>query len=351
MKARIPSILLKRIFRLFSIFIACILCAFSYHHIHKRPFSLQSLPDTQGWKTFHIYAGPEKMRSEGSFKSHSQVQQDKVIHTMFPWSGYFIDLAANDWKYLSNTYSLERYGGWNGLCIEPNSIYWEGYLNRRCMMVSAVISNSNDDLIQFATGNEAFGGIIDTDSAKVRPKEKFKKRNEVKKFYTVNISNIFEKFAVPSTIQYISLDVEGAEERIIESFPWIAYTVLAFTIERPSKKVLEILEDENFVEIGVLGHFGDTMYLNKKVPAFQEVLKKGQIEITKIEKKINEVSKEDIYPVRNMRTSRAQGVRCPYYMGDSCQKPLLHYDANYEIVMERFGNTPEGQRLLQEKKR
>ena len=126
---------------------------------------------------------------------------------------------------------------------------------------------------------------------------------------------------------------------------------MAFTIERPSKKVLEILEDENFVEIGVLGHFGDTMYLNKKVPAFQEVLKKGQIEITKIEKKINEVSKEDIYPVRNMRTSRAQGVRCPYYMGDSCQKPLLHYDANYEIVMERFGNTPEGQRLLQEKKR
>ena len=137
MKARIPSILLKRIFGLFSIFIACILCAFSYHHIHKRPFSLQSLPDTQGWKTFHIYAGPEKMRSEGSFKSHSQVQQDKVIHTMFPWSGYFIDLAANDWKYLSNTYSLERYGGWNGLCIEPNSIYWEGYLNRRCMQVRA----------------------------------------------------------------------------------------------------------------------------------------------------------------------------------------------------------------------
>ena len=138
----------------------------------------------------------------------------------------------------------------------------------RCVQVSAVISNSNDDLIQFATGNEAFGGIIDTDSAKVRPKEKFKKRNEVKKFYTVNISNIFEKFAVPSTIQYISLDVEGAEERIIESFPWDAHTVLAFTIERPSKKVLEILEDENFIEVGVLGHFGDTMYLNKKAPDF-----------------------------------------------------------------------------------
>ena len=320
--------------------IACILYAV-FLHIHKGRLEASTVivSDTQGWKTFYIYAGPEKIHSISSFKSHSQVQQDTVIHTMFPQSGYFVDLAANDWQKLSNTYSLERYGGWNGLCIEPNSIYWEGYLNRRCTMVSAVISNSNDDLIQFAIGEGVFGGIIapDMDNAKKRAKEKFRIRNEVKKFYTVNISNIFEKFAVPSTIQYISLDVEGAEERIVESFPFGMYTVLAFTIERPSKKVLEILEYENFVEVGVLGHFGDTMYLNKKVPDFQEVLKKGQIEITKIEKKINEVRKEDISPVRNMRTSRAQGARCPYYMGDACQKPLLHYDANYEIVMERLG--------------
>ena len=288
----------------------------------------------QGWKTLHMYVGPEITCSIDSFESFSQVNQDTVIHTMFPSRGYFIDLAANDWQHLSNTYSLERYSGWDGLCIEPNSLYWEGYLKRRCTMAAAVISNSKDELIHFSLGNGAFGGIVapGADNSKVDV------RNAgVKQFYTVNTYETFKKFSVPATIQYISLDVEGAEESIIESFPFDTYTVLAFTIERPSKKVLEILELQNFVEVGILGNFGDTMYLNKRTPKFIEVLKKGQIQITKIEKKIVEVTEEDIFPVRNVRKSRAQGVRCPYHKLDHCHKTLLHYTATYETVLKRLG--------------
>tara|TARA_Y100001954_G_scaffold215245_1_gene245355 strand:+ start:400 stop:522 length:123 start_codon:yes stop_codon:yes gene_type:complete len=39
---------------------------------------------------------------------------------MAPRSGYFIDLAANDWQKDSNAYALETFDGWNGLCVEPN---------------------------------------------------------------------------------------------------------------------------------------------------------------------------------------------------------------------------------------
>ena len=79
------------------------------------------------------------------------------------------------------------------------------------------------------------------------------------------------------------------------------------------------------------------MYLNKRTPKFIEVLKKGQIQITKIEKKIVEVTEEDIFPVRNVRKSRAQGVRCPYHKLDHCHKTLLHYTATYETVLKRLG--------------
>ena len=40
--------------------------------------------------------------------------------------GYFIDLAANDWQKDSNTYALEAFDDWNGLCVEPNDVYWSG---------------------------------------------------------------------------------------------------------------------------------------------------------------------------------------------------------------------------------
>ena len=42
-----------------------------------------------------MYVGPEITCSIDSFESFSQVNQDTVIHTMFPSRGYFIDLAAN----------------------------------------------------------------------------------------------------------------------------------------------------------------------------------------------------------------------------------------------------------------
>ena len=38
---------------------------------------------------------------------------------MFPDGGhFFIDLAANDWRRIPNSYSLETYDGWSGICIE-----------------------------------------------------------------------------------------------------------------------------------------------------------------------------------------------------------------------------------------
>ena len=42
---------------------------------------------------------------------HSQIFRDKQ-------RGYFVDLAANHATFISNSFTLERDLGWNGLCIE-----------------------------------------------------------------------------------------------------------------------------------------------------------------------------------------------------------------------------------------
>lgn len=85
-----------------------------------------------GRKLIHVYVGPPKIStSKVAWKSHSQAHQGTVVRAMIPGKGYFIDLAANDFKFLSNSYSLETFEHWEGVCIEANRQYWEGHLSRR----------------------------------------------------------------------------------------------------------------------------------------------------------------------------------------------------------------------------
>ena len=92
-----------------------------------------------GWQTVNVYYGSsdikeqdlslssqDQQKQQQSIFVHSQARQDECVLSLLrnQTNGYFIDLASNDATILSNTYSLERYFDWNGLCIEPNPIYW-----------------------------------------------------------------------------------------------------------------------------------------------------------------------------------------------------------------------------------
>ena len=103
-----------------------------------------------------------------------------------------------------------------------------------------------------------------------------RKRKHAKNFETVSIQTILRESNVPITIEYISLDVEGAEERVINGFPFDSYTVYIFTIERPNQRVREILFEHDYAEVGVLGNFGDIMYMLRTMPGFETSMKSAQ---------------------------------------------------------------------------
>lgn len=73
---------------------------------------------------------------------YSQARQDELVIALLrnKTDGYFVDLAANDAIQLSNTYALERYYHWRGVCIEPNPVYWHNLTTfRTCTTVAAVV--------------------------------------------------------------------------------------------------------------------------------------------------------------------------------------------------------------------
>jgi hypothetical protein len=76
----------------------------------------------------------------------SQYGQDKwIAEEVFPElkGGYFVDLAAGDGIFLSNTYVLEKDLGWSGICIEPNTESFKKLkLNRNCFLMEFLLENN-----------------------------------------------------------------------------------------------------------------------------------------------------------------------------------------------------------------
>ena len=57
--------------------------------------------------------------------------------------GVYVDLAANDYRYISNSYFADHCLKFDGVCIEPNNEYW-GNLDkkRRCAVVKTCIAET-----------------------------------------------------------------------------------------------------------------------------------------------------------------------------------------------------------------
>lgn len=184
-----------------------------------------------------------------------------------------MDLAANDATYLSNTYTLETFFLWNGLCIEANPKYWNGLASRpRCQVVGAVVGHDTMAKVDFtykASGESntindggLFGGIVNPDFDN---NETNKEGYVTELRYTIPLSDLFARYNVPQAIDYLSLDVEGAESYIMMGFPFDKYTIKILTVERPKQDLKDLLEQIGYVFLDTLSHFGEAIYCHKSV--------------------------------------------------------------------------------------
>ena len=94
------------------------------------------------------------------------------------------------------------------------------------------------------------------------------------KLKTKTLEYVLDHFNAPKIIDYLSLDVEGAEERILSNFPFNKYTFLAMTIERPTPKLEKILFDNDYVFVMKSKKLQyDTFYVHKSIPNFLKIIK------------------------------------------------------------------------------
>lgn len=230
--------------------------------------------DDNGWSLVHVYYGDASHITDASdinkdyFESNqwfSQVRQDLVVSRLLKGKrkGYFVDLASNDAVRISNTYALETHFGWQGLCLEPNPRYWPGLSYRKCNVVGAVIGQQNMEKINFRFPNRkpAQGGIVSADF----DNKNVSKPNEDQFRFTVTLADIFERFGTPSIIDYLSLDIEGAEGFVMQSFPFDRWRFNVLTVERPNAQLSALLRSNGYILLKKLKKWGETIWIHKSI--------------------------------------------------------------------------------------
>lgn len=242
----------------------------------------------EGWHPIYVYYGnndaglsasaPAQMKQ--NYNAGSQVDQDRIIAALVKsyrnlikstsTSPYFIDLASNDAVQLSNTLNLEK-EGWTGLCVEPNPIYWYRLAHRKCAIAATFVGGEVDlQQVEVSLNNEEYGGIIGEGMDNSKEGENFhdvseKNKPKEEKRYTVSMQTLLSQFNVPLNIDYMSLDVEGAEELIMHHFPFSKYTIRFMTVERPKPELQELLKANGFQFVMMLVFWGETLWVHESV--------------------------------------------------------------------------------------
>ncbi len=160
--------------------------------------------------------------------------------------GTFIDIGGFDGLIASNTLFFELIRGWRGLLLEPSpTLFKRAAKVRRCRCLQRAIAQEvgRQPFLHVLDGYLEMGGLKSSydETTHKRLGEHPKHREETIDVETVSLEALFEEFDL-TEVDYISLDVEGAEVAILESFPFERFRVGAWTIEtRLNKERIDAL--------------------------------------------------------------------------------------------------------------
>lgn len=196
-------------------------------------------------------------------KTVSQMGQDfwvfgEVFNGME--NGFFLEVGSADGITFSNTFLLEKRYGWRGICIEPNPLLFNDLRRVRNAICLNVCVDSQEGEVDFVH-RDVLGGIVDNDTDNKREAIGITQAN-IFRLKTKTLSSILKSENAPHTIDYFSIDVEGAEDRVLCEFPFDEYKFKSMTIERPKPRLREVLARNGYLSVKEIPNH-DVFYIHQ----------------------------------------------------------------------------------------
>lgn len=172
----------------------------------------------------------------GNIKFHAQIEQDLLVYLYFKGKrdGFYIDIGANDGSTISNTMVFEKIG-WGGVCVEPlPDTFKELRKNRSCDCFNVAISDTNNDSVEFlkAVGAETLSCLSDQVTQGHKNKvQQFNGKFEKIQVKTLTFDSLMNNYPGKYNVDFLSIDVEGAELLILKSINFSKYKFGFITVE------------------------------------------------------------------------------------------------------------------------
>lgn len=201
--------------------------------------------------------------------SESQLLQDLFVLDQFDFKklGYFIEFGAADGRALSNTYILEKEFAWTGIVAEPSKGWHERLkINRNCIIDNRCVWSSTGENLEFS---EVSINELSTVTRFENSDGQNRKKN--KKYYveSISLNDLLEEYKAPKKIDYLSIDTEGSELEILQSFDFSKYEITVITVEHnytdQREKIYTFLESKGYQRVfKELSKFDDWYILDIK---------------------------------------------------------------------------------------
>ena len=188
--------------------------------------------------------------------SFAQLRQDIValIVSNFRSSGFFVEVGATDGMYLSNTLLLERNFDWSGILVEPAK-GWHARLreNRKAIIDTRCVVSHSGGTITFreVDVDPALSGILELSGNDTHEKARQKGNDYL--VGCVSLIDLLDEGKAPRTIDYLSIDTEGSEFSILETFDFQRYSFKFISCEHNysdrRNDILRLLLSNGYVRI------------------------------------------------------------------------------------------------------
>lgn len=209
---------------------------------HEPTFENELRDSLQGLQRLRALAERHSGRDELAFVdfcssdyklSKSQIFQDLFVQYELRQKsqGFFVEFGATNGIDLSNTYMLEKHYGWNGILAEPAKCWHEDLRrNRGCAVDFRCVFDKSGEQLQFNQVAEAELSTIDNFTSNDMH-AKTRRHGEKYTVATVSLESLLRENNAPAEIDYLSVDTEGSELRILSAFDFSRYKFKVISVE------------------------------------------------------------------------------------------------------------------------
>ena len=148
--------------------------------------------------------------------------------------GTFVEFGARNGIDHSNTYSYEKYLGWNGLMFEMDPREYGELKENRFnseVRLGPVCPSYQSNVTLLLSKNGGWSGVVGS----YEPTRTNMKRDDIQNISCYHLATELRSINMHH-VDYMTIDTEGTEQLIIEDFPWQEFNIRVVQIEQLNER-------------------------------------------------------------------------------------------------------------------